>query len=157
MGPRWLMTLLCVALFCTGLYLLVDGTQRVQIRQNHLRQLELRKNDLEHWRAAHLRLQAQVAEWNQVWEQARAAGLDPNVWQEHPVRVQGDYAPHQVSQIVQLLSDDVKTGNAFWFVPQTLTMNPTIRDDPGNGEDRDGQASQPALFLHLHGKVLTRF
>ena len=157
MGLRWLMTLLCVALFCSALYLLVDGTQRVQVRQNHLRQLDLRKNDLEHWRATHLRLQAQVAEWNQVWEQAWAAGLDPSAWQEHPVGIQGTYGPQQVSQIIQLLSDDVKTGNAFWFVPRNLTMNPTIQDDPDDGQAPDNQPPRPVLFLHLHGKVLTRF
>lgn len=157
MGPRWLMTLLCVGLFCTALYLLADGTQRIQARQNHLRQLDLRKNDLEHWRVAHLRLQAQVAEWNQVWEQARTAGLDPREWQEHPVRIQGAHEPHQVSQIVQLLSDDVKTGNAFWFVPRNLTINPTVLDDPANGEAPNNQPPRPALYLHLHGKVLTRF
>lgn len=103
------------------------------------------------WRDQHLRLQEKLREWNSFWHLVENSELKPEKWQDYPVQIRGKNSPQQASQIVILLSNDISTGNQFWFAPSHLQVQPRLEEYDQDGQTRERQVLQ----LQLQGKIMT--
>lgn len=145
----WIMTLLSLSVFCVMLSLAVKSYFEVQVSQEHIKTLEIRKSQLAHWVEEHDRVSQEVEQWNELWESVLKAGIVPSKWQRYPVEIHDVFLPHEAQNILRLLSNDIKSGQYFWFAPVMVQVKPVMLPSLDSDQER------PALKMTVQAEIMT--
>ena len=145
---RWFYTLGCAVIFCLSLQLMLQSSRELETEQDYLQTLQERRQDLENWQREHVQLQERLEDWNNFWNRVEQAGLKPDLWSDYPVNIADRFDPGGAADIVMLLSNDVNTGEDFWFTPQYLYLRPFI-------QERSDEESRARLELQVQGRLMT--
>lgn len=151
MYRSWIISLTCLAIFCSALVLTTQSNRIVENTQEYVQRLELRKAELKRWNSSHQKLQEELRQWNRLWKKAESAGLMPDQWQDYPVRVEDALVPFQTENVMRLLSNDIKTGQEFWFAPERVMAAPVVIED----EEAERQ-EDIVMDTYIQGKIMTR-
>lgn len=127
-------------------------SQRVREARSKVAQVEAAKRT----KAAQM---AEVATWNQLWDEVRASRFDPGKWVSTPVNLSRDMYWADFQELMLLVSNANTLEAGYWFRPQTLRVVKLTPQPQSQRSAEDGQSAEPAplprpVNVHVNGEFL---